>query len=91
MWAILDDGEDAMIQMVDIENNKGGGIEEALRVIKEWHKKYHLSHWVIEENNFQKAIRQDPRIKDYANNNGLFLKVTKHIKINGIVILVLLL
>ena len=74
LWAILDDGEDSLLQMVDIENNQGGGIDEALRVIKEWHHKYDLYHWVIEENNFQKAIRQDPRIKEYANRNGIFLE-----------------
>ena len=74
LWAILDDGEDALLQMVDIQNNKGGGIEEALQVIKEWHQMYNLYHWVIEENNFQKAIRQDPRIKEYANRNGIILE-----------------
>ena len=60
--------------MVDIENNKGGGVEEAFRIIKEWHRQYNLYHWVIEENNFQKAIRQDPRIKEYANTNGIILE-----------------
>ena len=74
LWAILDDGEDALLQMVDIQNNKGGGIEEALQIIKEWHQDYNLYHWVIEENNFQKAIRQDPRIKEYANRNGIILE-----------------
>jgi endogenous inhibitor of DNA gyrase (YacG/DUF329 family) len=74
LWAILDNGEDSLLQMIDIQNNKGGGIEEALQVIKEWHKMYNLYHWVIEENNFQKAIRQDPRIKEYANVNGIILE-----------------
>jgi|TARA_R100001082_G_scaffold48876_1_gene26385 endogenous inhibitor of DNA gyrase (YacG/DUF329 family) len=71
LWAILDDGGDALLQMVDVENQQGGGIDEALRVIKEWHQKYDLYHWVIEENNFQKAIRQDPRIKEFANKTGV--------------------
>ena len=74
LWAILDNGEDELLQMVDIENNKGGGIEEAYRVIVEWFDKYQCRHWVIEENNFQKAIRQDPRIKQFANVNAIKLE-----------------
>ena len=70
----IDDGEDALIQMVDIQNNKGGGIEEAFKLLKTGINNIIYHHWVIEENNFQKAIRQDPRIKEYANKNGIILE-----------------
>ena len=43
-------------------------------IIKRWWKEYNCSHWVIEENGFQKAIRQDVSIKDFANRHGVFLE-----------------
>ena len=60
--------------LVDIDNQHGGGIDQALRVIQEWKQRYDLYHWVIEENNFQKAIRQDTRIKEFCNMNGVILE-----------------
>ena len=39
--------------------------------MKEWHEKYWLSHWVIEENGFQRAIGQDRDIKMWAANNNV--------------------
>ena len=36
--------------------------------------KYNLSHWVIEENGFQKAIRQDRSIREFASTHGIFLE-----------------
>ena len=72
LWAVT--FEPFNMILVDIDNQHGGGIDQALRVIQEWKQKYDLYHWVIEENNFQKAIRQDPRIKEYANVNGIILE-----------------
>jgi len=60
--------------LIDIENNLGGGIPQALEIIKKWWKEYNCSHWVIEENGFQKAIRQDVSIKEFANRHGVFLE-----------------
>ena len=65
---------DGIMYMVDMHNNLGGGIPEALNVIKDWWKKYNCSHWVIEENGFQKAIRQDKSIRDFASQHGIFLE-----------------
>jgi hypothetical protein len=75
--------------MVDMENSLGGGIPQALKIIKEWYQKYSLSHWVIEENGFQRAIRQDQSIKDFAGRHGIFLEGTqtysnKHDPIYGV-------
>ena len=58
--------------MVDIQNNKGGGIEEALQVIKEWHQMYNLYHWVIEENNFQKLYDKTHVLKNMQIEMELF-------------------
>jgi len=35
-----------------------------------------LSHWVIEENGFQRAIRQDTDLKDYCCRTGIYLRRT---------------
>src|SRR5210317_785373 len=75
--------------MIDMENSLGGGIPQALNIIKQWYQKYSLSHWVIEENGFQRAIRQDQSIKDFAGRHGIFLEGTqtysnKHDPIYGV-------
>jgi predicted nucleic acid-binding Zn ribbon protein len=62
------------LHMVDMNNSLGGGIPQALDIIKEWWLKYNLSHWVIEENGFQKAIRQDKSIRDFSSGHGIFLE-----------------
>ena len=56
---------------MDFENSKGGGIPQAFKTIKEWYAKYGLSHWIIEENGFQKAIGQDKEIRNWAATNGV--------------------
>ncbi len=72
LWAY--DSVENKLHMVDMNNSLGGGIPQALSVIKEWWMKYNLSHWVIEENGFQKAIRQDKSIREFASSHGIFLE-----------------
>ena len=72
LWAY--DAVTNKLHMVDMNNNLGGGIPQALEIIKDWYGKYNLSHWVIEENGFQKAIRQDKSIRDFASRHGIFLE-----------------
>ena len=72
LWAI--DTQTGKMYMVDIENEEGGGIIQAKNSIKKWHEKYNLSHWVIEENGFQRAIRQDKDLKDYCARMGIYLE-----------------
>ena len=72
LWAY--DQEANKLHMVDMNNSLGGGIPQALHIIKEWWQKYNLSHWVIEENGFQKAIRQDTSIREFASGHGIFLE-----------------
>jgi len=75
--------------MIDMENSLGGGIPQALSIMKTWFTKYNLAHWVIEENGFQRAIRQDQSIRDFAGKHGIFLEGTqtysnKHDPIYGV-------
>ena len=66
--------ETGVLYLIDLHNNLGGGIPQALEVIKDWWQKYTCSHWVIEENGFQKAIRQDESIRVFAATHGIFLE-----------------
>ena len=68
------DANGGNLYMIDMDNNLGGGIPQALSIIKEWWEKYNCSHWVIEENGFQKAIRQDKSIREFASAHGVFLE-----------------
>ena len=66
--------EEGKLYMVDIENSKGGGIPQAFKTIKEWYAKYGLAHWIIEENGFQRAIRQDRELKEWTSARGIHLE-----------------
>ena len=72
LWAY--DSVANKLHMVDMNNSLGGGIPQALEIMKEWWMKYGLSHWVVEENGFQKAIRQDKSIREFASGHGIFLE-----------------
>ena len=72
LWAVNPDS--GMMYLVDIENEEGGGVAQAKKSIKKWYEKYSLAHWVIEENGFQKAIRQDRDIKEYSARMGIHLE-----------------
>ena len=72
LWAANPDT--GQMFLVDIENEQGGGVIQARKSIKRWHEKYGLAHWVIEENGFQKAIRQDTELKDFCGRMGIHLE-----------------
>jgi len=72
LWAA--NPETGQLFLVDIENEEGGGVIQAKKSIKNWYEKYGLAHWVIEENGFQRAIRQDKDIKDYCARFGIHLE-----------------
>jgi len=66
--------ETEKLYMIDLENRLIGGISPAFRVIKDWKGNYFLSHWVVEENGFQRAIRQDRDIRDWCALHGVYLE-----------------
>lgn len=61
------------LYMVAYQNRKGGGINEAFATFKDWRDRYGVHEWVVEENAFQSAIRQDKTIIDWAASNGVRL------------------
>ena len=60
--------------LIDIENRQGGGVKHALQIISDWYHKYDLAHWIIEENGFQTAIRQDDKIKEFVLRSGVTMQ-----------------
>tara|TARA_A100001035_G_scaffold244875_1_gene212819 strand:- start:190 stop:1026 length:837 start_codon:yes stop_codon:yes gene_type:complete len=74
LWAVETTSSDIKLTMVDLDNHLGGGLDEAFELIKKWWDMYGCYHWVIEENGFQKAIRQDKTIKQFCNVQGIKLE-----------------
>ena len=59
---------------IDISNRKGGGVYPALELMVEWADVYGVKHWVIEENGFQKAIRENRDVTEWARRNDVYLE-----------------
>jgi len=74
LWAVETLNHEIKLTMVDLDNHLGGGLDEAFELIRRWYEQYDCYHWVIEENGFQKAIRQDKTIKEYCNVHGIKLE-----------------
>ena len=62
------------LYLIDLENRQGGGVKHALQIMSDWYQKYDLQHWIIEENGFQTAIRQDDKIKDFVLRSGITMQ-----------------
>jgi hypothetical protein len=60
--------------LIDLENRQGGGVKHALQIMSDWFHRYDLQHWVIEENGFQSAIRQDDKIKEFVLRSGITMQ-----------------
>lgn len=71
LWAF--DPETSVRYLVDLENEQGGGMQQAFETISDWFTRYGCRHWVIEENNFQRAIRNYDKVKDFASRNAIKL------------------
>ena len=72
LWGI--DTWNSELYCIDIDNQQGGGVRAAAQIISDWWHKYDLSHWIIEENGFQTAIRQDGNIKGLTLRTGILLQ-----------------
>ena len=59
---------------IDASNRRGGGIYPALELMKEWHDKHGLKHWVYEDNNFQAEIATNPDVKAFCQANDIYLE-----------------
>ena len=69
LWGI--DQYRGELYLVDLENRRGGGTRAALDQMSDWLHKYDCRHWIIEENGFQTAIRQDDSIKEFTLRSGI--------------------
>jgi hypothetical protein len=59
------------LYLVDLENRRGGGIRAALDQMSDWLHRFDCRHWIVEENGFQTAIRQDSQIKEFTLRTGI--------------------
>ena len=62
------------LYLIDVENRQGGGVKAALNIMSDWLQQYDLLHWIVEENGFQTAIRQDDGIKEFSLNSGILIQ-----------------
>jgi len=69
LWGI--DQYRGELYLVDLENKRGGGIRAALDQMAVWLHDYDCRHWIVEENGFQSAIRQDAAIKEFTLRTGI--------------------
>ena len=69
LWGI--DQYKGELYLVDLENKRGGGIRAALDQMAQWLHDYDCRHWIVEENGFQTAIRQDAAIKEFTLRTGI--------------------
>lgn len=69
----LDLAEEAYY-MVDLETQRAGGIEGALKVVEEWFNDYDCRLWVVEANNIQQLYIDDPRMKMLCARLGIVMK-----------------
>lgn len=60
--------------MIDSDNRQGGGIAQAMALMVRWYETYGCAHWVVEDNGFQRAIRMDEKIREWANRAGVFIE-----------------
>lgn len=59
--------------MIDLDNRAGGGIDAFLQLAQLWLERYNLRLWVIEDMGFQKGYRQEKRVQQWAERNGVTL------------------
>lgn len=72
LWALTI--EPFKLYMVDLENNEGGGIKEARRVIAEWYEQYRVAYWVVEETMWAAGVSQDHELVDWASQRGITIE-----------------
>lgn len=59
--------------LVDLDNTEGGGHAAVDRIVRRWHEKYAVKHWVIEENTFGK-MSGDRTVQEYAARHGIYVQ-----------------
>jgi len=60
LWAVTDDGT---AYMVDLETQKAGGVDGAVRLMDEWYREYGVEVWVIEDVGYQRTFFDHPAVK----------------------------
>ena len=68
--------QDRMLKrwMVDLENRRGGGIEEALAQFEDWYFNYGVDYWVVEQNMYKGSIKRDPRVREFCARHDVYIE-----------------
>jgi hypothetical protein len=66
--------ESGKVYMIDLETQKAGGIEGALRVMRDWYRLYGCDIWIIEDNGYQKTFFDNPQIRAIKVELGLTIQ-----------------
>jgi hypothetical protein len=64
---------DLRIWLVDLDNQRGGGITAAAELIRHWYETYGVVHWVA-ESNLLGRISQYKEVKEYTDNHGIYVE-----------------
>lgn len=74
LWGYGD--ETGKTYMIDLETQKAGGVEGAIRVMRDWHERYGCEIWIVEDNGYQKTFFDDPRVRALKVELGLTIQPT---------------
>lgn len=59
---------------MDVDNRPAGSTAGAREIIKDWFELYGCQLWIIEDNGFQGAMRQDPDLMRYCAEKGISVR-----------------
>lgn len=74
LWGYGD--ETGKVYMIDLETQKGGGVEGAINIMRDWYERYGCEIWIVEDNGYQKTFFDDPRVRSLKVELGLTIEPT---------------
>jgi hypothetical protein len=57
--------------LVDLENEKAGSTPHLRRILADWHKRYRVTDWVIEDNIIDDVLAHDDKVLELRSSLGL--------------------
>ena len=69
LWGL--DMDLGTLYMVDAAAEERGGTSGFLAAIRDWHQRWGVSFWEVEENGWQKGLKSDPETAEYISKNGI--------------------
>lgn len=60
--------------LVDLENQQGGGVPNALALMKDWQERYGCDVWAVEKDGFNSGFQNDARFRHWVRLNGVHVE-----------------